>query len=215
MRSRSTTSDWAPLLVRVLIPAALGALGLFLSAQAPPASTGFYVATFATAAIWFVTWWLYGARVDVRGSVSREMGRGVVIGAALIALFIVGALVVRSIPVLAGPVDELLDNMRTGAVLVTLLTLVVNGIGEELFFRDVAQRELEKRLARWGATIAQVGLYMVVTAAMGVPLLLVAALLVGVCATWESSRSGNLISAITLHLTWSVGMAFLLPLLIH
>ncbi|SES04768.1 CPBP family glutamic-type intramembrane protease [Corynebacterium cystitidis] len=215
MRSRSTTPGRAPLLVRVFIPATLGALGLLFSAQVPPASPGFYVATFATAAIWFVAWWFYGTRVDLRGSVSIEMGRGVVIGAALIALFIVGALVVRLIPFLAGPVDDLLDNMRTGTVLVTLLTLVVNGIGEELFFRDVAQRELEKRLARWGATIAQVGLYMVVTAAMGVPLLLVAALLVGLSATWESSRSGNLISAITLHLTWSVGMAFLLPLFIH
>ena len=63
--------------------------------------------------------------------------------------------------------------------------------------------------------IAQVALYIAVTAAMGVPLLLVASVLIGSIAALEARRADNLISATTLHLVWSTGMAFVLPGLIH
>lgn len=59
--------------------------------------------------------------------------------------------------------------------------------------------------------IAQVGLYI----AMGIPLLLVTSVLIGGIATLEARRASNLISATTLHLVWSTGMAFLLPLFIN
>lgn len=59
-----------------------------------------------------------------------------------IILFLLGALIVRSIPALAGPVSDMLDNMRHGSVPMTLATLIINGVGEELFFRDVARRAL-------------------------------------------------------------------------
>ena len=68
---------------------------------------------------------------------------------------------------------------------------------------------------------ALVGLYITVTAAMGIPLLLVASVLIGGIAALEARRAGNLISATTLHLVWNIhlvrntGMAFLLPLFIN
>ncbi len=109
--------------------------------------------------------------------------------------------------------------MRHGAVPITLATLIINGIGEELFFRDVARHELARI---WSPTrqpfaslIALVGLYIAVTATMGIPLLLVASVLIGGIAALEARRAGNLISATTLHLVWSTGMAFLLPLFIN
>ena len=82
----------------------------------------------------------------------------------------------------------------------TLTTLIINGVGEELFFRDVARRALSDVSSPTPSLISQVALYIAVTAAMGVPLLLVASVL---------------ISATTLHLVWSTGMAFVLPGLIH
>ncbi len=69
--------------------------------------------------------------------------------------------------------------------------------------------------------IAQVGLYIAVTVAMGIPLLLVISVLIGGIATLEARRASNLISATTLHLVWNIhlvrntGMAFLLPLFIN
>lgn len=70
-------------------------------------------------------------------------------------------------------------------------------------------------MAEAPSLIAQVALYIAVTAAMGVPLLLVASVLIGGIAALEARRADNLISATTLHLVWSTGMAFVLPGLIH
>lgn len=67
----------------------------------------------------------------------------------------------------------------------------------------------------FASLIAQVSLYIAVTAAMGIPLLLVASVLIGGIAALEARRAGNLISATTLHLVWCTGMAFLLPLFIN
>ncbi len=198
----------------LLLPALLGAAGLYASAQAAAGSWQFYAATFATAAVWFATWLRWGDRGCFDGPRLRELARGLGWGVALLVLFIAGAVLVRHIPVLAGPVSDLLDNMRLGSVPLTLSTLVINGVGEELYFRDVARRQLSARLPRQLALVAQLGLYVAVTAAMGIPLLLVASVLIGGAAALEARRAGNLVSATTLHLVWSVGMAFLLPAVI-
>ena len=115
---------------------------------------------------------------------------------------------------LAGPVSDLLDNMRHGSVPITLATLVINGVGEELFFRDVARRQLADVLSPTPAILAQLALYIAVTAAMGIPLLLVASILIGGIAALEARCADSIISATTLHLVWSTGMAFLLPVVI-
>ena len=130
------------------------------------------------------------------GTAPRELARGAGIGVALIILFLLGALIVRSIPALAGPVSDLLDNMSHGSVPMTLATLVINAVGEELFFRDVARRALSDASSPTPSLIAQVSVYIAVTAAMGVPLLL---------------ASSVLIPSTTLHLVWSTGMTFVLP----
>lgn len=200
---------------RVLLPAALGANGLFVSAISGAGSVGFYAATFFTAAVWLVSWLLAEQRDAFTGNYLRESARGMALGLGLVAVFIVGAMGVRFVPTLAVPVAELLANMATSTVWLTLVTLVVNGIGEEMFFRGVAQNEFDRSLKPSMAIISQIALYIAVTATMGVPLLFVAALLIGGFATMEVKRSNRLISAAVMHLTWGVGMAFLLPVFIH
>ena len=105
--------------------------------------------------------------------------------------------------------------MRHGSVPITLATLIMNGVREELFFRDVVRRQFSDSLSPTPAIITQLALYISVTAAMGIPLLLVASVLIGGVAALEAHRADNLISATTLHLVWSLGMAFVLPILIH
>lgn len=214
MPHTAPASARAGLIWRVVIPALLGAGGLFASSHANPGSWQFYLATFFTAAVWLGTWGLWGDRRCFSGHAPRALARGAVIGIALIILFLLGALIVRSIPALAGPVSDLLDNMRHGNVPMTLAMLIINGVGAELFFRDVARRALSDASSPTPSLISQVALYVAVTAAMGVPLLLVASLLIGGIAALEARRADNLISATTLHLVWSIGMAFVLPELI-
>ena len=81
-------------------------------------------------------------------------------------------------------------------------------MGEELFFRDVARSALSDASSPNPSLIFQVALYIAVTAAMGVPLLLMASVLIGGIAALEARRANNLISASTLHLVWSTEMAF-------
>ena len=196
-----------------LLPCALGALGLFLARRAGDGTAGFYWATAFTAVVYLCAWWLLGNRRAFAGpSKAHDLLRGVLIGAALVVVFMIGALIVRQIPFLAGPVSEILETPNKGSYLLTLLVLVVNGAGEELVFRDAVPRQLRAG----GQSVVQAGvwstlIYCVVTIVMGVPLLVFAAGVLGALTYYESVRTGRLYSPIAVHLTWSIGMLFILP----
>lgn len=196
-----------------LAPCALGALGLFLARRAGDGTAGFYWATAFTAVVYAAAWWLWGNRQAFMGPKKLiDVLRGALIGAALALVFVLGALVVQHIPFLAGPAAELLDTPDKGGYALTLLVLVVNGLGEELVFRDVVPRQLRGM----GQSMVQVGVwstlvYCLVTCVMGVPLLVFAAGVLGAVAYFEAAKTGRLYSPIAVHLTWSIGMLLILP----
>ena len=92
-----------------------------------------------------------------------------------------------------------MDNMRHGSVPMTLATLVINGVGEEPFFRDVARHALSDVSSPTPHSSPRLPSTSPSPLPWASPLLLVASVL---------------ISATTLHLVWSTGMAFLLPVVI-
>ena len=196
-----------------VVPCALGALGLFLARRAGDGTAGFYWATAFTAVVYAVAWWLWGSRRAFAGPKKLvDVLRGALIGAALALVFVLGAVVVSRIPALAGPAAELLQTPNKGGYFLTLLVLVVNGIGEELVFRDAVPRQLRAM----GQSVVQAGvwstvIYCLVTCVMGVPLLVFAAGVLGAVAYLESVKTGRLYSPIAVHLTWSIGMLFILP----
>lgn len=196
-----------------LVPCALGALGLFLARRSGDGTAGFYWATAFTAVVYASAWWLWGDRQAFMGPRKLiDVLRGALIGAALALVFVLGALVVQHIPFLAGPAAELLDTPDKGGYALTLLVLVVNGIGEELVFRDVVPRQLRGM----GQSVVQAGVwstlvYCLVTCVMGVPLLVFAAGVLGAVAYFEAANTGRLYSPIAVHLTWSIGMLLILP----
>ena len=196
-----------------LAPCALGALGLFLARRAGDGTAGFYWATAFTAVVYVAAWWLWGNRRAFMGPKKLiDVLRGALIGAALALVFVLGALVVQHIPFLAGPAAELLDTPDKGGYALTLLVLVVNGLGEELVFRDVVPRQLRGM----GQSVVQAGVwstlvYCLVTCVMGVPLLVFAAGVLGAVAYFEAAKTGRLYSPIAVHLTWSIGMLLILP----
>lgn len=196
-----------------LVPCVLGALGLFISRRAGDGTAGFYAGTVFTAIVYAAAWWAWGNRRAFAGpGKAAEVLRGTLVGALLAGVFILGALVVRHIPVLAGPASQLLDTPAKGGYALTLLVLVVNGIGEELVYRDMVPRQLMRR----GQNVVQAGvwstvIYALVTVAMGVPLLIFAAAVLGAVTYFEAARSGRLLSPVAVHLTWSIGMLFILP----
>lgn len=199
-----------------LLPCALGALGLFLARRAGDGSPGFFAATLATAAIYGLAWWVWGNRSAFAGPRKlNDVALGVAAGLALALVFFLGALVVARIPFLAEPATELLATPEKGGLAPTLAVLVLNGVGEELVYRDMVPRQL--RLL--GMSINAQGLwstllYTLITVAMGVPLLLVGAFLLGALAFVLAARTGRCLAPIAAHLTWSTSMALVLPLLL-
>ncbi|AKK10365.1 CPBP family glutamic-type intramembrane protease [Corynebacterium uterequi] len=196
------------------VPLGLMTTSLSTAAHASPASVQFYLATACSAAALVGAWWLFGDRRLVQGRRSvvpafRHAAQGVGLGAALGLVFALGALVMVRIPALAAPVDALLANAAGAALLPTLMTTWINGAAEELFFRNTVVRHLAG-LGRWAIPTA-VGLYVVGTLPMQVPVLALAAVAVGVLAHAEVRRTGGVVSAMTMHLTWSTLMVVLLP----
>jgi len=193
-----------------VVPCLLGAAGLFTARLAGDGSPGFYVATVITAIVYALTWWYMGSRRAFAGPhVASEIARGVAIGAVLAVVFVAGAVIVSRIPALAEPVGQLLSTTERGGIAPTLFVLAINGIGEELVYRDAVPRQLppDRR------AVVSIALYCLVTAAMGVWLLILAAAVIGAVSYYEAARSKRLYSSIALHLTWSIGMLFILPLL--
>ncbi|EAP98507.1 probable integral membrane protein [Janibacter sp. HTCC2649] len=201
---------------RRLIAVVTLVVGLVLNAWAlriPPGDGLFYIATFALAAVWaggaFLSGPLHLGRAHTRSGSerSRSVVQSLVLGLLLLALFLVGALVVARIPVLREPVDGLLDHARFGSLPVVAVITAVNGVAEELFYRGALFAAVGRRHAVLVTTIV----YAVVCAAAGVPLLVLAAVLVGIVVGLQRRVTGGILGPIVTHLTWSLGMLFLLP----
>lgn len=178
-----------------------------------PGNELFYVATLLLAAVWAGGAWLSGplhlGRARTRSGVapSRAVVQSLVLGGLLLALFLVGALVVARIPFLVGPVQELLDHARFGSLAVVAVITAVNGVAEELYYRGALFAAVGRRHAVLVTTIV----YAVVTASSGIPLLVLAAVLLGAVVGLQRRVTGGILGPVVTHLTWSLGMLFLLP----
>ena len=117
---RNHRQDPRRFLVRRIVTAVfvvVGAVVLGWSLQIEPGDPTFYAATLALAGVWtvgaFTSGPLYLGRV-ARAGVTDELGRPVVgavaLGLALAGVFVVGALVVRQIPVVDRQVSSVLDT---------------------------------------------------------------------------------------------------------
>lgn len=188
--------------VVVALTLALGAAALGLALAIPPGDPLFYPATLGVALIWAA-----GAFASGRIRLGGGLVRGLFLGAALLAVFLLGAVAISGIPLLRGPVDGLLDHARRGSLAVVAVVTTVNGIAEELFFRGAAYSALPRRVALLGSTL----LYAASTLFSGVPLLTFAALCLGVLTGLQRRATGGVLAPIATHLTWSLGMLFLMP----
>ncbi|MBW3084089.1 hypothetical protein KEM60_00272 [Austwickia sp. TVS 96-490-7B] len=136
--------------------------------------------------------------------------QGLILGALLLAVFCAGALVVGRVSVLREPVDRLLDHARFGSVAAVAAVTVINGVAEELFFRGAVYAALPRRWALSGSTV----IYGVSTVFSGVPLLTFAAVVLGVLTGAQRRVTGGVLGPIVCHLTWSLGMLLLLPVVL-
>ena len=146
--------------------------------------------------------------VHPSGHHVRPVVAPILVGLALSAVFVAGALVVRQIDVLDAYVRSVVEYADEGSVGLLLLVTVVNGIAEELFFRGAVYAAVTRHPVAI-TTLA----YSVATLATGNLMLGFAAVLLGAVVGLQRRATGGILAPILTHVTWSVSMLFALPVL--
>jgi CAAX protease family protein len=177
-----------------------------------PGDPRFYWAGIGLAAVWATGAFASGsmhlgiARTRAHGY-ARPLVSSLVLGLLAVAICLLTALLVARAPSLRQPVDELLDYARFGSLPAVLVITVLNGVAEELYFRGA----LYTALGRTHPVAVTTVLYALTTIGSDVPLLVIAALLIGLLTALQRRVTGGVLGPIITHLTWSVGMLLLLP----
>lgn len=189
-----------------------GSVILAYSLRIPPGDLAFYWWTLALALVWivgsFASGRLHVGRAWTReGDTGRPFVQSLALAALIIGIFLAGAVVVAQIPFLRGPVDELLLHAQVGNLWIVWVITMVNGIGEELFFRG----GLFAAIGRNHPVLISTVLYTVTTLGTGVPLLVLAAAMLGLLCGMQRRVTGGVLGPIIVHCLWSSAMLFLLP----
>jgi len=195
----------------VAITLVVGAMLLGVSRNVPPGSTVFYVLTFALAATWVVCGFASGplhlGRIQYKGELRRPIIVPILLGLAVAALFIVGAVVVREIAPLREMTEDVLAFARYGSLPLVAVITLVNGIAEEIFFRGA----LFAAIGVWHPVAISTTVYALTTVATGNPMLVFAAVLLGLLLGLQRRASGGILGPILTHCTWSLTMLLVLP----
>lgn len=199
----------------VAVVLVIGATVLGISLAVKPGDALFYPLTLAVAATWLVGGLLSGPLhlgwVPFRGSLRRPIVIPVVVGLIVGAVFLLGALVVREIPPLRDYVVNVLEHARQGTLVLIAIVTLLNGAAEEVFFRGA----LFAAIGRRQPVLISTAVYALATVATGNPMLVFAALTLGVVLGLQRRASGGILASILTHLTWSMVMLFALPPLLR
>ena len=206
--------------VVVALTLVVGATLLGFSLATRPGDPDFYAWTFALAATWAIGAVLSGplhvGRIrplhgDGAGRLRRPVVEPVLIGLAAVAVFTAGALVVAQVPPLRSSVDAVLDHARYGSLPVIAVVTLVNGLAEELFFRGALYAAIGQRYPVLLSTV----IYALTTVATGNVMLVFAATVLGVLVGLQRRVTGGVLAPMLTHVTWSMGMLFILPPLMN
>ncbi len=190
----------------------VGATLLGISLNVPSDNPAFYPLTVALAATWviggFASGPLHLGRIHFRGELRRPVVQPILIGLGTAAVFIVGALIVREIPLLRDLTENVLAFARyqTSLFLVALIT-VMNGIAEEIFFRGA----LFAAIGVWHPVAISTVIYTLTTVATGNLMLVFSAALLGLLLGLQRRASGGILGPILTHCTWSLTLLLVLP----
>jgi membrane protease YdiL (CAAX protease family) len=137
----------------------------------------------------------------------RTLVGPVVAGVAAFGAFLGAYLVARHLPLVGPALDGVLATADAGSITVVLLVALVNGAGEELFFRGALHAALEPHHPAVTTTLV----YVIVTAATSNVALVIAAVVMGALLSLERLSTRGVLAPMLTHLTWSTLMVLALP----
>lgn len=195
----------------VAVTFVLGATLLGLSFSTEPGDAAFYPLTFGLAATWtlgsLASGPLHLGHIVLNRKMRRPIIVPIVVGLLLAAVFAVGGLIIREIPVLAGLTNAVLGYAAAGSLPLVALITLVNGVAEELFFRGALFAAIGVRNPVLISTLV----YALATIAGGNPVLVFAAAVLGLVVGLQRRAGGGVLGPILTHVTWSMSMLLVLP----
>jgi membrane protease YdiL (CAAX protease family) len=187
----------------------VGTALLAATLRVPGGSVWFTILGLLVAATWTV-----GSFVS--GPIPLQPGRDVAwrtfvgpVGAGMVAfgVFVIAFVVARHLPLVGSALAGVLATADAGPIALVLVVALVNGAGEELFFRGA----LHAALAPHRPAITTTIVYVIVTAATGNLALVIAAAVMGTVFSLERLSTRGVLAPMVTHLTWSTLMVLALP----
>ena len=195
----------------VAVTIVIGATLLGLSFSTEPGDSSFYPLTFGLATTWVLgslaSGPLHLGHIVLRRRTRRPIVTPIVVGLLLGAVFVVGGLITREIPLLARYTNNVLGYAKVGSLWLVALVTLVNGVAEELFFRGA----LFAAIGRKNPVVISTLLYALATVAGGNPVLVFAAAILGLVTGLQRRAGGGVLAPILTHITWSMVMLLMLP----
>ena len=187
----------------------VGTALLAATLRVPDGSAWFTVLGLLVAATWTVGSFVSGPIPfqHNRHMAWRTFVRAVIAGVAAFGAFLAATLVARHLPLVGPALDGVLATADAGSTALVLFVALVNGAGEELFFRGALHAAAEPHRPAIATTIA----YVVVTAATGNVALVIAAAVMGALFSLERLSTRGVLAPMLTHLTWSTLMILALP----
>ncbi len=206
-----TDRDFLRRRVVVAVALVVGAVLLGFSLSIRPGDSTFYALTGAVAVVWTVgglaSGPLHFGYISFRGAVRRPVLSPLVIGLIAAAVFVAGAFAVREIRPLRDYVENVLAHAQQGSTALIVVVTLANAIGEEIFFRGALFAAIGRRCPVVISTIV----YAIATVATSNPMLVFAALTLGLVFGLQRRASGGILAPMITHVTWSMIMVFALP----
>lgn len=189
----------------------IGAVLLGISLAIKPGDALFYPLTLSVAVVWVAGGLLSGplhlGYIPLRGSLRRPIVTPILLGLAASAVFVAGALVAREIGPLRDFVANVLQHANKGSLPLVALVTLANGAAEEVFFRGA----LYAAIGRRNPVVISTVIYAIVTIATANPMLVFAAVVMGLLFGLQRRASGGILASMLTHLTWSSVLVFALP----
>jgi membrane protease YdiL (CAAX protease family) len=197
--------------VVVAITLVIGATVLGFSLRRTPGESSFYWLTLALAAVWtagaFISGPLHLGGICWRGRNQRPVISGTIIGLLVGGIFVLGGLIAREIPAISALIARVLQFAHQGSFLLVVVITMVNGMGEEIFFRGA----LYTALGRHHPVVISTILYACASMASGNPMLGFAAIILGTVCALERRASGGVLAPVLTHFVWGLIMVLVLP----
>jgi membrane protease YdiL (CAAX protease family) len=187
----------------------VGTTLLATTLRAPSGSTAFFILGFSVAGIWIL-----GSVIS--GPIPLEATRSSLLAISLSALalgivaflgFLTADLIGQHLPLFSNALHNVLSKADAGPTVLVLTVALVNGVGEELFFRGA----LFSALGSHNPVAGTVVIYVAVTATTGNVALLFAAGAMGIIFSLQRARSGGILASTVTHLCWSTLMILAFP----